>query len=180
MIKLELRQLTEEQWPEIIEIYKDSFPKREQKPLFVLKHSVKTGKIKIFAALEEEKILGFAATIPYKNMVMVDYLAVSKNVRSKGTGSFILNGICEHFSGRKIVLLIERVGTNSENEEQIVSRRKFYLKNGFYSSGIFMVDKGGEMEVMNFQGKVTPEDFIELQKYTLGWLFYKLSGTKLL
>ena len=65
------------QWKEVKSIYMEAFPKRERKPFFVLKHSVKRGKARVFTASDENGLLGFAVAIPYQNMVMVDYLAVS-------------------------------------------------------------------------------------------------------
>lgn len=95
------------QWKEVKSIYMEAFPKRERKPFFVLKHSVKRGKARVFTASDENGLLGFAVAIPYQNMVMVDYLAVSGKIRSKGTGSFIMQEICQYFSDKKVVLLIE-------------------------------------------------------------------------
>lgn len=66
------------QWKEVKSIYMEAFPKRERKPLFVLKHSVKRGKARVFTASDENGLLGFTVAIPYQNMVMVDYLAVSR------------------------------------------------------------------------------------------------------
>ena len=94
------------QWKEVKSIYMEAFPKRERKPFFVLKHSVKRGKARGFTASDENGLLGFTVAIPYQNMVMVDYLAVSGKIRSKGTGSFIMQEICRYFSDKKVVLLI--------------------------------------------------------------------------
>lgn len=109
-------------------IYMEAFPKRERKPFFVLKHSVKRGKARVFTASDENRLLGFTVAIPYQNMVMVDYLAVSGKIRSKGTGSFIMQEICQYFSDKKVVLLIERLDEGAENREQRIARRRFYLK----------------------------------------------------
>ena len=67
----------EKQWKEIKTIYMEAFPKRERKPYFALRHSVKTKKAVVMAATEGEQVLGFIVLIPYKDMVMADYLAVS-------------------------------------------------------------------------------------------------------
>ena len=72
----------EKQWKEIKTIYMEAFPKRERKPYFALRHSVKTKKAVVMAATEGEQVLGFIVLIPYKDMVMADYLAVSSKVRS--------------------------------------------------------------------------------------------------
>lgn len=177
---MEFKSLKEHQWKEIKKIYMEAFPKRERKPFFTLKHSVKKKKAIIMTASEGNQILGFVVLIPYKNMIMVDYLAVSSQIRSKGTGSYIMQNVCREFSDKKVVLLIERLDDSADNREQRIARRKFYLKNGFTSSDIFITGASGNMEIMNYGGKVTPENYMSLQEYTLGKLFFKLSNIRIL
>ena len=66
----------------------------------------------------------------------------------------------------------------AENKEQRIARRKFYLKNGFTSSDIFITGASGEMEIMNFGEKVSEEAYIDLQKYALGTVMFRLSKIK--
>lgn len=87
---MEFKLLEQTQWAAVKEIYMEAFPKQERKPFFILKHSVKKGKAKVFTAMDGEVLLGFVVAIPYKDMVMVDYLAVSSKIRSRGTGSFLM------------------------------------------------------------------------------------------
>ncbi len=47
-------------------------------------------------------------------------------------------------------LLIEKLDEQSKNQTQRIARRKFYLKNGFTSSGIFIHGASGEMEVLHY------------------------------
>lgn len=175
---MEFTLAREHQWPEIKEIYLEAFPKRERKPIAVLRRSVKNGKALIMTAKEGEQLLGFTVLIPYEEMIMVDYLAVSSKVRSRGTGSFLMEQVCRQFSDKKIVLLIERLDENAENREQRIARRRFYLKNGFASSGLFITGAGGEMEILNYGGKVSREAYLRLQKHALGKLFFRLSGIR--
>ena len=111
-------------WKEIKEIYFEAFPKSERKPFFAIQHSVKKGKAQLLTAMENEILQGFVMAIPYKDMVMVDYLAVSSKIRSQGTGSKIIQEVCKRFSDKKVVLLIERLDDSAENKEQRIARRK--------------------------------------------------------
>ena len=176
---MQLLQVQKEQWKEVKEIYLEAFPKRERKPFFSLRRSVKRGKVQLLTAVEENQLLGFTAVIPYKNMIMVDYLAVSGKIRSKGTGSRIMQEVCRMFAGKKIVLLIEKEDAQAENAQQRIARRRFYVKNGFTSSGIFIGGRSGEMEIMNFGGRVIAQEYLELQKYALGTLYFRLSGIRI-
>ena len=87
---MEFTLANEQQWANIKEIYLEAFPKQERKPYFMLRRSVKKGKAVVMTATEGGELLGFTVLIPYKDMVMVDYLAVSSKIRSKGTGSYII------------------------------------------------------------------------------------------
>ena len=177
---MEFKIVEEKQWEEIKDIYFEAFPKRERKPYYSLRRSVKKKKAILMTAVEGEQLLGFVVLIPYQNTMMVDYLAVSSKIRSKGTGSYIMRNVCEAFSDKKIVLLIERLDDKADNQEQRIARRKFYLKNGFDSSGIVITGASGEMEVLNYGEKISEEEYIRLQEYALGTIFFKLSKIKVL
>ena len=162
------KQFQKTDWKRVKDIYCEAFPKCERKPFFMLKHSVKTGKVQMLAAVEGELLLGFLAAVPYEDMVMVDYLAVSDKIRSKGTGSRLLQELCSRFAEKKVVLLIERPDVPAENINQRLDRRKFYINGA-----------GGEMEVLNFGGTVSGQEYMKLQKYALGRLLFAMSGIAL-
>ena len=172
---MEITIAQKNQWTAIKKIYLESFPKRERKPFLSLRYSAATGKTQIFTVSDKNKVAGFAVLIPYHDMVMVDYLAVSQKIRSRGTGSKLLQEICRYFSDRRMVLLIERLDEQADNKEQRIARRKFYLKNAFNSSCIFIKGTSGDMEILNFGEKVSPEEYLILQRYALGKLFFQLS-----
>ena len=176
---MRLTQINAEQWKQVKEIYMEAFPKAERKPFFVLRHSVKSKKAQILTATEDGTLMGFVMVIPYGGMVMVDYLAVSSKIRSRGTGSQIMQQVCEYFADKRIVLLIERLDDNAENAQQRSARRRFYLKNGFTSLDIFIKGASGEMEVLNWGGKVSAQEYLSLQKHALGNLLFSLSGITL-
>ena len=86
---MDILNANQKPWKEIKEIYIEAFPKSERKPFFTVRRSVNKGKALLLTAMENEALRGFVLVIPYKNMVMVDYLAVSSKTRSRGTGSKI-------------------------------------------------------------------------------------------
>ena len=166
-------------WKEIKEIYFEAFPKSERKPFFAIRHSVKKGKAQLLTAMESGILQGFVMVIPYRDMIMVDYLAVSGKIRSQGTSSKILQEVCKRFSDKKVVLLIERLDDRAENKEQRIARRKFYFKNGFTSSEIYITGHSGNMEILNFGGMVSLQEYMDLQQYALGKLMFWMSGIRL-
>lgn len=167
---MNITPILDHQWKDVKSIYLEAFPKSERKPFFTVRHSVKKGKVKLFTASENNALLGF---------VMVDYLAVSNKVRSKGTGSLLMQEMCRRFKDRKIALLIEQLDEIAENSAQRIARRNFYLKNGFTSSNIFIEGTSGKMEIMNWGKQITPQEYLALQEYALGKLFFRLSKIKI-
>lgn len=176
---MDILNTNQKPWKEIKEIYLEAFPKSERKPFFTVRHSVKKGKAQLLTAMDNGILQGFVMVIPYGNMVMVDYLAVSGKIRSRGTGSNIMQEVCKRFSDKKIVLLIEKLDDNAENKEQRIARRKFYLKNGFSFSDIYITGYSGNLEVLNYGGTVSPQEYMDLQRYALGKLMFRMSGIRL-
>ena len=178
-MKMEILNANQKPWKEIKEIYMEAFPKAERKPFFTVRRSVNKGKSLLLTAMENEVLQGFVMAIPCKNMVMVDYLAVSSKIRSRGTGSKMMQEICRYFPGEKIVLLIERLDDTAENKDQRIARRRFYFKNGFTSSNIYITGRSGNMEILNFGGTVSKQEYMDLQQHALGKLMFRLSGIQL-
>lgn len=176
---MEILNANQKPWKEIKEIYMEAFPKAERKPFSAVRHFVNKGKAQILTAMENGRVLGFVVVIPYKNMVMVDYLAVSSKIRSRGTGSKMMQEVCKRFSDKKIVLLIERLDDTADNKDQRIARKKFYFKNGFTSSNIYITGRSGNMEVLNFGGTVSVQEYMGLQQYALGKLMFRLAGIRL-
>ena len=176
---MDILNANQKPWKEIKELYMEAFPKAERKPFFTVQRSVKRGKVVLLTAMENEVLQGFVMVIPYKNMVMVDYLAVSSKIRSRGTGSKIMQEVCRYFPSKKIVLLIEQLDDAAENKEQRIARRKFYFKNGFTSSDIYVTGRSGNMEILNFGGTVSKQEYMDLQQHALGTLMFRLSGIQL-
>lgn len=106
---MHIKPMDNSQWPAILEIYKEAFPKSEQKPFFLLKRPVRNGKAQLWTAEEDGQLLGFLLADIWKDLVLVDYLAVSSKSRGKGTGSQLLQHVMEQYTGKRILLLIERL-----------------------------------------------------------------------
>lgn len=116
----------------------------------------------------------------WKDLVLVDYLAVSSKSRGKGTGSQLLQHVMEQYTGKRVLLLIERLDDKAENSRQRIARRSFYLRNGFDGAGFCVEIGGGQMEVLRWGGPVTAEEYLGIQRHAMGALLYRLSHTRVL
>ena len=101
---MEIKKIEKSQWKEIKKIYKEAFPKNERKPFASIKRSVKRGKSEILIALENNIVAGFIMLTEYKDIVMIEYFAVSAEGRGKGVGSLMLNEIHARHKGKRTSL----------------------------------------------------------------------------
>lgn len=167
------------QWPQVKELYHAAFPSAERKPFWMVRRSVRRGKVQLLTAAEDGRLAGFVAVIPYGDLLMVDYLAVAEDQRGRGTGSAILRAVEQRFPGRRTVLLIERPEEGAVNQSQRLARRRFYLKNGFDATGLFMRGVSGAMEILCRGGGLTAGEYLSLQRHALGAVLFRLSGIAL-
>lgn len=177
---MEIKRICQSQWNDVKNIYMEAFPKSERKPFFFLKCAVQKGKSEIWVASQSDVVAGFIVLIPYYDMVLVEYLAVSNQIRSKGSGSKILGEICRQYDDKRILLLIEKIDDTANNLEQRIARKRFYLKNGFESSGVLMQGVSGDMEILCHGGSISGDEFIAVQTYALGRILFGLSKTKVI
>lgn len=141
---MQIKPMDNSQWPAIQEIYKEAFPKSEQKPFFLLKRPVRSGKAQLWTAEEDGQLL---------------------------------QHVMEQYTGKRVLLLIERLDDKAENSRQRIARRSFYLRNGFDGAGFCVEIGGGQMEVLRWGGPVTAEEYLGIQRHAMGGLLYRLSHT---
>ena len=173
---MEIRKISKDDFKKVKEIYCEAFPKREQKPFFMLKSAWKKQKNNIWVAMEDDTLLGFVVTIPNGNIVLVEYLAVNHKMRSRGTGSALMKKICEYYE-QTIILLIEKIDYTADNNAQRIARKNFYLRNGFVPSNLFMNSKAGDLEILCTHGTPTVQDFMAVQRIALGRIMFAMSNT---
>ena len=159
-------------------IYMEAFPKGERKPFFVLKHSVKRRKARVFTASDENRLLGFAVAIPYQNMVMVDYLAVSGKDPEQKNGSFIMQEICQYFSDKKVVPPDRAAGRGSgepgaeDRQKTVLSEKRIHLCG--YCGGSRRGYGDPEFLEEGISGGLYAPS-----KYALGRFLFSLSGMRI-
>lgn len=97
-----------------------------------------------------------------KPSVYLFFLAISKDQRSKGYGTKLLNFIKDEYKNYQIYIDIEKVDETSLNVAQRVMRKNFYLKNGYYALGYYLVYGGEKFEIMCSDNVLNVNDFCNL------------------
>ncbi|MDO4276236.1 MAG: GNAT family N-acetyltransferase [Eubacteriales bacterium] len=145
-------------------LYQRAFPKEERIPMGILQ--IMSG-FKIFDALafyDGERLCGFSYSIVREKAVLLMYLAVNDNMRSKGYGSRILTYLKKRYSDKPVILEVEEPDDSADNADQRQSRIAFYKRNGFYETNEYVKIRNVRYEIMSTEDGFTAEEFRELQK----------------
>lgn len=119
------------------------------------------------------KFVGLIYNIFYKDIVFVFYLAIDKETRGQGYGTKVLESIKQKYINHRIILCIEPVDKNSNNYEQRLKRKNFYIKNGFKDANYTIKEKNIIYEMLYYNQNVTLQEFQEMMKKYFGKILYK-------
>ena len=147
-------------------LYLSAFPRNERKPFWLIKKKVSEGKMKIMA-IEEEGFAGLAILMLYKDIVLLDYFAISPSRRDEGLGSEALKILRDMFSERRLFLEIE-LPDGGENDYIKERRKAFYLRNGLVETGFKASVFGVPMEMLTFGSIISMDDYFGIYRYVLG------------
>ena len=157
----------------VIKLYNEAFPKDERIPIWLLKLLARKNKAKFYGIYDNEKFVGLIYNIFYKDIVFVFYLAIDKPTRGHGYGTKVLDSIKEKYKNYRIILCIEAVDESSNNYEQRIKRKNFYLKNGFKDSNYTIVEKNVIYEMLYYKQNVTLQEFHRLMRNYFGKILHK-------
>ena len=106
------------------------------------------GKSDIWYFEENGRFLGLATTINSDDCVLIDYFAVSEDMRGCGNGTRMLKALMEEYAPRRIFLEIEIPYEDSEKYRERLSRKSFYLNAGLTEMGTRVKLFGVDMELL--------------------------------
>lgn len=155
-------------YSKVINLYKEAFPGAERIPTYFLRYKLRSGKKGFNVLYENNDWVGLIYYIEYKDIVFVQFLAISESFRSAGYGSKVMESIRNMQSGKRIVLNIEELDEQAENYQQRIKRKAFYEKNGFSSSGYFVKEPDGQYEMLIREGSISKEEIEGMYKKLFG------------
>lgn len=134
---------------QIEELYHEAFPVEERKPFSLILEKNREGSVEILAAENNHKdFTGLAITARHRDLVLLDYFAISPRHRQGGVGSKVFRMLKERYAGKRFFLEIESTLVKAENAEQRKRRKAFYLKNGMVNLPFTVDAFGVEMEIL--------------------------------
>ncbi|WP_252312668.1 GNAT family N-acetyltransferase [Sinobaca sp. H24] len=180
-MSLKLESLTKKhrEFAKVQELYYRSFPKNEQIPINLLLWKAKQSFVDFLVIYDEDKFVGFTYLITHKDLTYVLYIAIDATARSKGYGGRALAEIRERYPNNHIILNIEVIDKTANNYEQRITRRNFYIRNGYEGSTYLYQDRWSIYEVMVHGGKVNVEEFHALLKKFAGALLFSVFKPKI-
>ena len=167
-----------------INLYRNAFPIAERIPVFIMKSRAKRGKAGFYSLMENDKFVGLAYQVFYKDIVYIFFFAIEESLRGQGYGSNVLSCIKEQYPDKRIILMAEAPDEKSRNNEERIKRIRFYNSNGFNEIGYNVMEVGViyTMLCYNSNGKeVSKPEFRELMREFWGdflfeHMYKKISG----
>lgn len=164
---MQLVQANKEQLKQIKALYKSAFPREERPPFWVLTRNARKGRVEILA-IEEDGFGGLVITAQHKDLVLLQFFAVSPEKRGAGIGSKSLSVIRERYPDKRFFLEIETLKEDADNYEERVRRKRFYLRNGMHETSMVVLLFGVELEILTDGSEVSYEEYQELYRQILG------------
>ncbi|WP_418665768.1 GNAT family N-acetyltransferase [Allofournierella sp.] len=137
----------------------EAFPKEERMEICEMMQLISKQIIEVTAVYDDDTFVGFYALSVRKPIAYVFFLAIDSTKRSRGYGSKALALMKEQYADYQIVLDMERLDEDADNIEQRKSRKRFYLRNGYYETGFFLDYNDLIMEVLCTDAKLNADSF---------------------
>ena len=109
--------------------------------------------------------VGFLVIREYKTILYLAYLAVDREMRSKGSGGKAVGELIANNNDRMIVVEYEAPDPFSAEYELNMRRKEFYKRNGFSETGYFTFYDDTEFEIGCAGIEFNAELFGEFTKY---------------
>ena len=160
---------------EIKELYLSAFPKEERMPFSMMLIMSCLCNTEFLVFYDEEKLCGIIYLAVLRKQTFIMFLAVDEKLRDQGYGSRILNEIDKLYPENKCIVSIEPCLKQSENIEQKLRRKSFYLRNGFTDTGYMMKLSGQVQEILIKNGLFDKRQFrIYFILYSFGTVYPKI------
>ena len=177
---MKLEKIQKDDYIKVKELYINAFPKEERLSFFFLKRKVKKGKGKILVIKENKEFIGFMYFIEYKDIVYLLFYAIVSSNRSQGYGSQGLQLFLKQYASKRIFISREILDETSNNYQERVRRRQFYIRNGFVDYPYRIQEVGVTYDVMCVGNCIWPKEYDELIHFWVGRLIKNITNMKMI
>ena len=143
-------------------LYRNAFPRSERKPYAMMLKKQAEGIMELMTVEDDGNFRGLVITILHKDIVLLDYFAITPECRGNGIGSEVLKEMNRRYPGKTLLLEIEDPEIPHKNQPDRIRRKAFYLRNGMVSQDFKITFFGVEMLVLTNGTKVSFEEYHEI------------------
>lgn len=156
---------------QIREIYMYAFPEVERKPFELILQKHKENMADILGLKDDGVLCGLLVTMRFEDKLLIDYLAIDRDMRDRGYGSIALRRLREMFPDMRIVLEIETLKEETEEMAMRQARKMFYLRNGLKEADVYADVYSAKYEILSYTEDVDYEDYISIYRGVYGQFF---------
>ncbi len=127
---------------------KNAFPPEEYLSPADLIRMAENGEVDFLALYDGGALVGFMVVSSFRHMCYLFFLAIDPSCRSKGYGGQALRLLDSLYPGKQQVVDFEMIDPAAPNNAQRISRRAFYLRNGYRETGRFLSYLGVDYEIL--------------------------------
>lgn len=169
---MKIVKATDEKRLKLIEdLYMRAFPKCERKPFKLMVQKQTEGAMELLSIEEENAFLGLAIFAHDKDIALLDYFAISDDMRGQGIGSRAIKALQKIYAGKRFVLEIETTKKPCDDLEMRQHRKAFYLRNGLHTMDFDVNLFGVEMEVLSNGEHLNFDEYLDVYKNACGLKF---------
>ena len=155
----------------IEDLYLRAFPKSERKPFDLMVQKQQEGTMELLSIEEDQQFLGLAIFAHDKDIALLDYFAITDEMRGQGIGSRAIRALQKIYAGKRFVLEIETTKKPCDDLEMREHRKGFYLRNGLHTMDFDVNLFGVEMEVLSNAETLNFEEYLDVYKNACGLKF---------
>ena len=169
---MKIVKATDEKRLKLIEdLYMRAFPKSERKPFKLMVQKQTEGTMELLSIEEENDFLGLAIFAHDIDIALLDYFAISDEIRGQGIGSRAIKALQKIYAGKRFVLEIETTKKPCDDVEMREHRKAFYLRNGLHTMDFDVNLFGVEMEVLSNGEHLNFDEYLDVYKNACGLKF---------
>lgn len=145
-------------------LYYHAFPKNERRPFpELIDHRL--GDTEAFCFYDADLFVGMAAVMNSPDITHIVYLAIDDSLRGQGYGSQALTCLHQFYAGKKIMVDIELADGTSENEQQRIARKRFYLRAGYSETPVKYKWRNENYEILSYGGSISKQEYHDFWKH---------------
>ena len=163
-----IKATDEKRLQKIEDLYLRAFPLSERKPFKMMIQKQTEGTMEILSIEEENSFLGLAIFAHDKDIALLDYFAISDEIRGQGIGSRAIRALQKIYAGKRFVLEIETTKKTCADLEMRKHRKAFYLRNGLHTMDFDVNLFGVEMEMLSNADHLNYDEYLDVYKNACG------------